>query len=349
MHFDSFKADSEAIYQCRHSSTKLNRKEEPCLFQVNPNYRIYADTVKKHTRYPYFVVSARPNATPVLTLNPIKHCSNEEYVQTCDAWQAVLQTLNHVKVELKLGKIPLNRIFVNFGKWMSQKDDDPNRRYCHAHINIVLTRGTIDTIHGMYLSKGGLWPFRSLVGSVLPPENYRLEDAWELMKYMNIPMTHDLVKDNHESKNTVGALKTNSEKLEHECKDLRQLISDSKFDGQKIEKLEHECKDLRQLISDSKFDGQKVEKLEHECKDLRQLISDSKFDGQKVEKLEHECKDLRQLISDRKYDGQKIEESTNIGYVSKIGRRINDVILIQEMQKYSDENWNRFLFPWNRI
>jgi hypothetical protein len=226
-HFSNFKRDGNAVYQCRYQITKLNRRQAPCLFNTDPNCRIYADNVKKPSCYPYFIVSARPNATPVITLNPVKHCGNEEYVQTCDAWQAVLQTLIYIKNQLKLDKLPLNRIHVNFGKWMSEKASDPTCRDCHAHINITLTRETIDKIN----DKESLFP--SLVGSVLPPETYHLDDAWELIKCMSGQMTPILLKDNRELNRIVNTFKSNFEKLENECENLRQLIFDTR--GQEIE------------------------------------------------------------------------------------------------------------------
>lgn len=232
IHFSNFKNEIKTIYQCQYESIKLNGKQEFCLFDTNPNCRIYADTVKKPSNYQDFIVSARPNATPVLTLNPIRHCSNEEYVPTCDAWQAVLQTLNYMKTQLKLDKLPLHSINVNFGKWMTQKVRDPTRQHCHAHINIVLTQEAINKINESR-NKSPIFP--SLVDSVLPPENYRLDDAWELMKYMDIQMMPKLIKENCELKRNVSDLKTDFEKLRHECENLRQVISDRKDDEQKIE------------------------------------------------------------------------------------------------------------------
>ncbi|CAF4375680.1 unnamed protein product, partial [Rotaria sordida] len=126
---------------------KLNREQAFCLFNVDPNFWIYHDKVSKSSLYPYFIVAARNNATPVITLNPVKHCRNEDYLKSSDAWQAVLQTLKYMKNQLKIDKLPLNRIYVNFGKWMQQKTDDPTCRDCHAHINIVLTRQTIEKIN----------------------------------------------------------------------------------------------------------------------------------------------------------------------------------------------------------
>jgi hypothetical protein len=234
-HFLNFKNDGEAVYQCRYESIKLNGRLACCLFEADPNFRIYADNVKKASCYPYFIVSARPNAIPVITLNPVKHCVNEEYVQTYDAWQAVLQTLIYMKNQLKLDKLPLNRIDVNFGKWMSRKASDPTCRYCHAHINIVLTREAIDKINDINQSKDKTLLFPSLVGSVLPPDTYRLDDAWELITYMASQMTPILLKDNRELKRVVNTLTNNFEKLEQECKDLRESTSGTARYGQEIE------------------------------------------------------------------------------------------------------------------
>jgi hypothetical protein len=212
----------------------MDGRQGLCLFHANPNSRIYADTVVKPSCYSYFIVSARLDATPVITLNPIKHCSNEEYVQTSDAWQAVLQTLVYMKNQLKLDKLPSNSINVNFGKWLSQKARDPKRRHCHAHINIVLTREAIEKINNINQSKDKAWLFPSLVGSVLSPETYRLDDAWKFIKYMDSQMTPILFKQNRELKGDVSTLKNNFEKLEQECQNLRQLKSGTIHDGKPI-------------------------------------------------------------------------------------------------------------------
>ena len=188
------------LYQCRSEITKWNRLKVWCGFHADPDFRIYAGKITKPSGYPYFIVSARSNATPVITLNPTKHCINEEYVKTSDAWQAVLLTLIYMKTELKLDKLPLNRIYINFGNWMQQRADDSTRRKCHAHINIVLSHETIEKINQLYKSTGDPLDryfnskdkkkdqrilFPALVGSVLPPEFHRLDDSWELIKYMH--------------------------------------------------------------------------------------------------------------------------------------------------------------------
>jgi hypothetical protein len=213
----------------------LDGRQATCLFRANLNSRIYAGTVKKPSCCPYFIVSARPDATPVITLNPIRHCSNEEYVQTSDAWQAVLKTLVYIKDQLKLDKLPSNRINANFGKWLSQKASDPRRRHCHAHINIVLTRATIEKINDRNQSKNKARLFPSLVGSVLPPETYRLDDAWKFIKCMHDQMTPILFKENRELNGRVSTLEKNFEKLEDKFENSRKLISGPTRDGQEIE------------------------------------------------------------------------------------------------------------------
>lgn len=130
--------DKSFYYQCHHIIAKLNKKQALCHYHVDPNFCVYVNKIENSSGYPYFIVAARSDAIPVVTLNPIKHCENEIYVQTSDAWQAVLQTLIHTKDQLKLDNLPLHRIYINFGKWSQQEVEDPTRRYCHAHINIVL-------------------------------------------------------------------------------------------------------------------------------------------------------------------------------------------------------------------
>jgi hypothetical protein len=233
------KYEKPVYYQCRSLITKLDRQRVLCNFVVDPNFRIYQDKVEKSTSYPYFIVGARKNAIPVITLNPVKHCLNEEYIRTSDAWQAVLQTLRYMTNNLKLDKLPLNRIYVNFRKWMTQEADDSMRRNCHAHINIVLTRQTIEKINKLYESNDKrinvkkLFP--SLVGSVLPPKTHRLDDSLKLIEYMNNHMTPLLIKKNRKLERTISSLKEELETLKSENKNLRQMVFGPTYDGQEVD------------------------------------------------------------------------------------------------------------------
>jgi regulator of replication initiation timing len=144
-----------------------------------------------------------------------------------------------MKEKLKLDDLPLNRIYINFGKWMQQKADDPSHRSCHAHINIVLPRETIDKINQSYESedkkiKVKKW-FPSLVGSILPPTFHRLDDSWELIKYMDHHMISLLFKQNRELKRTLSTLKDELEKLELENESLKRLVSPQIRDGEETD------------------------------------------------------------------------------------------------------------------
>lgn len=227
------------IYRCRYQRTNLNRQNVSCGFTIDPNFWIYQNKVTKPSCYPYFIVGSRSNAIPVITLTPVKHCLNEEYVQTSDAWQGVLQTLIYMKEKLKLNNLPLNRIYINFGKWMQQKADDLTCRSCHAHINIVLSRETIEKINQSDESKDKNIKiekyFPSLIGSVLPPTSHRLDDSWKLIKYMEHHMISLLFKQNRELKRTISHLKEDLDKLEQENERLKRAIFPQTHDGEEAD------------------------------------------------------------------------------------------------------------------
>jgi hypothetical protein len=243
IHTLNIEKDKIPIYQCRHLSTKLNRTQVFCLFHVDPNFWLHENKVMKPSCYPYFIVSARKDGTPVITLNPVKHCGNEEYVQTNDAWQAVLQTLIYMKGQVKLDKLPLSYIYVNFGKWMQQKADDPTFRHCHAHINIVLTRQTIEKINDINPSKKnerkGKKLFQPLVGSIMPPKTHRFDDALKLIEYMNDHMTPILIKQNRELARSISTLKVEVEMLKQENINMWQLFFGPTHDGQEADDSGH--------------------------------------------------------------------------------------------------------------
>ncbi|CAF0839841.1 unnamed protein product [Adineta steineri] len=226
-------------YICRYSSLKLNRIYAFCQFYVDPDFWIYADSVSKPSIYPYFIVAARYDATPVITLNPVKHCKNEEYVQTSDAWQAVLKTLRYIKDQVKMDTLPLSRIYINFGKWMQQKVNDSSCRHAHAHINIVLTRQTIEKINEINLSEDKQHKhknlFQSLVGSILPPKTHRLDDSLQLIEHMNNHMTPLLIKRNQKLERSVSILKAELEALKEENKYFRNLTFGPTYTAQETE------------------------------------------------------------------------------------------------------------------
>ncbi|CAF0850943.1 unnamed protein product [Adineta steineri] len=226
-------------YLCRYSSLKLNRTYALCRFYVDPDFWIYADSVSKPSFYPYFIVAARYDATPVITLNPVKHCKNEEYVQTSDAWQAVLKTLRYIKDQVKMDTLPLSRIYINFGKWMQQKVDDSSCRHAHAHINIVLTRQTIEKINEINLPEDKQHKprelFQSLVGSILPPKTHRLDDSLQLIEHMNNHMTPLLIKRNQKLERSVSILKAELEALKEENKYFRNLTFGPTYTAQETE------------------------------------------------------------------------------------------------------------------
>ncbi|CAF4130438.1 unnamed protein product, partial [Adineta steineri] len=242
IHTSEIRKEEIPGYICRYRSLKLNRNYAFCQFYVDPDFWIYENSVSKPSIYPYFIVAARYDATPVITLNPVKHCKNEEYVQTSDAWQAVLQTLRYIKDQVKMDTLPLSRIYINFGKWMQQKVDDSSCRHAHAHINIVLTRQTIEKINEINPSnkqRKGKKLFQSLVGSILPPKPYRLDDSLQLIEHMNNHMTPLLIKRNQKLERSVSILKAELEALKEENKYLRNLTFGPTYTAQETEDTAH--------------------------------------------------------------------------------------------------------------
>ena len=238
-HTSQIDKSKKPVYQCRFLSTKLNRQQAFCLFHVNSESWLHEGEVNKPSIYPYFIVAARNDATPVITLNPVKHCSNDDYVVTSDAWQAVIQTLAHIKNQVKMDASPMSRIYVNFGRWMQQRVDDPSRLDAHAHINIVLTRRTIEKINDINRSKDngrkGEKLFQSLVGSVRPPTAHRLDDALELIKHMNIHMIPVFMKQNLKLEGRVKNLEFKLKAMTEEFERFRNSICGSRHLGEELE------------------------------------------------------------------------------------------------------------------
>lgn len=247
IHFSDVDQSKNPVhYLCRFRSVSIKRQTVFCRFCANSDFRIHHGQVDKPCVYPYFIVSARSDATPVITLNPVRHCSNEDYLQKSDAWQAVLLTLIYMKKELNLDKLPLNRIYVNFGKWMQQKADDPMYRSCHAHINIVLSPETIEKINQFYnpnedkidrffesknRKKGEKRVFIPLVGSILPPKYHRLDGSWELISHMNDHMMPLVFAKNKKLERTISLLKEEMDKLKQENELFRNSFNGSTHDA----------------------------------------------------------------------------------------------------------------------
>jgi hypothetical protein len=124
----------ENYYECSEKVLVHEKWKEPCGFFVKEDYRIYETNE--------FYVAARFNGCPIITICPDKHCQNEDWLKTSDAWHAVREVLQYIQNELGLNELPLCRIYVNFGKWHSQNHN--GRVNGHAHINIVLTKEAIE-------------------------------------------------------------------------------------------------------------------------------------------------------------------------------------------------------------
>jgi hypothetical protein len=85
-----------------------------------------------------YKAAVRCKGERIITISPLKHCNNEQWVQTTEAWEAVSQVIDYLEEKLRLKNLPIERIYISFGDWQSQanslKPED-----CHAHINLVLT------------------------------------------------------------------------------------------------------------------------------------------------------------------------------------------------------------------
>lgn len=66
-------------------------------------------------------------------------------MQKEDAWKFVWEVIEGIRAELNLDEIPIEKIFVNFGRWQSQcAGSERPPATGHAHINIVLTEEAIE-------------------------------------------------------------------------------------------------------------------------------------------------------------------------------------------------------------
>jgi hypothetical protein len=102
--------------------------------------------IKEMGRY---YTAARCTGVRVITVSPHDHYNNEEWVQKEETWKIVWKVINDIIDSLQLKELPIERIYINFGHWQSQTKNDRLRpRYCHAHINIVLTKKAIEACKG---------------------------------------------------------------------------------------------------------------------------------------------------------------------------------------------------------
>jgi hypothetical protein len=123
----------ENLWSCK-KKVLVDGKWSDCGFSVPKSYCIY-----KTDKFYAFV---RPNGLPIITICPIEHRQNEDWIRTPAAWKAVLEVLRYIQWTLRLSEAPFFRMYINFRKWHSQIRD--GRYDGHAHINIVLTSTTID-------------------------------------------------------------------------------------------------------------------------------------------------------------------------------------------------------------
>ena len=132
-----------------------------------------------------------------------------------------MQTLVYIKDQLKLDNLPLHRIYINFGKWSHQEVEDSTRRYCHAHINIVLMSQIIKQISDLYqLKKDSGLLISSLATSLTPPRNHCLHDSIKLVEYMRNNMPPLFIKQNRELRRSTSALK---DELQHVSEQFRKF------------------------------------------------------------------------------------------------------------------------------
>ena len=126
------------LYEC---STSCGKSKVKCGFYVCKPH-----CIKKTATY---YAAVRSNAERVITICPRGHVNNEGWVQTEEAWKAVWSVVHDIQVGLKLKELPIERVYINFGRWQSQAGNSgltPSE--CHAHINILLTRRAIEACKG---------------------------------------------------------------------------------------------------------------------------------------------------------------------------------------------------------
>ncbi|CAF1093298.1 unnamed protein product [Didymodactylos carnosus] len=82
-------------YQCH---AFVNKEGQHCAFHVDQSKWIYADQINKLL----YIVGARSNQTPVATLNPVEHCTNEDFSTNPQAWYAIVQFVEYMKTKLRM-------------------------------------------------------------------------------------------------------------------------------------------------------------------------------------------------------------------------------------------------------
>jgi hypothetical protein len=84
-----------------------------------------------------FYAAIRADGLPIITICPKEHCTNENWLQTSECWNAAFEVLLYLKNELGLSDVPFSEIYASFGRWNTQIKGGYSEG--HAHINIVLT------------------------------------------------------------------------------------------------------------------------------------------------------------------------------------------------------------------
>ncbi len=126
---------------CDTQINMIDGTPKPCGFYEFKGYSI-------HEKHP-FRATARCNGHPIITVYPVYHVNNTDWVREPDSWQAVIDTLIYSQHELHMDTLPLRRVYANFNKWHSQsKDSNRPPDTGHAHINIVYPREAIDKCKG---------------------------------------------------------------------------------------------------------------------------------------------------------------------------------------------------------
>jgi hypothetical protein len=127
--------DLEDLWSCN-KMVPVDGHWQPCKFYVKELFYVYGNGE--------FYAAARCDGLPIITICPIKHCTNEEWVRTPKAWKAIFEVLEFIEKELQLNELSFYEIYANFGIWHSQIRKGSSSG--HAHINIVLTSEVIEAI-----------------------------------------------------------------------------------------------------------------------------------------------------------------------------------------------------------
>jgi hypothetical protein len=137
----------------QYNSEQLNSPKENIYIQElyrcrECGFYVYGSPycIMKTDRY---YAAVRSTGERVITVSPHDHYNNEEWVQKEETWETIRQLIDDIKRALKLKELPIEGIYINFGHWQSQaKNGRLPPSYCHAHINIVLTKNAIKACKG---------------------------------------------------------------------------------------------------------------------------------------------------------------------------------------------------------